>query len=45
MEGSNNKADLEDKKTIFLSTESVAPCDMNDPKKNCNDKLQEIDSP
>ena len=46
MEGSNSKADFEDKKTTFFSTELVAPCDMNDPDKNYfNDKLQEIDSP
>ena len=46
MEGSNSKADFEDKKTTFFSNESVASCDMNDPDKNYfNDKLQEIDSP
>ena len=33
MEGSNSKADFEDKMTTFFSTESVAPCDMNDPDK------------
>ena len=45
MEGSDSKADFEDKKTTFFSTESVAPCDMNDPDKNYfNDKFQEIDS-
>ena len=46
MEGSNSKADFEDKKTTFFSSDSVSPCDMNDLDKNhCNDKLQEIDSP
>ena len=46
IEGSNSKADFEDKKNTFFSTESVAPCDMNDPDNNYfNDKLQEIDSP
>ena len=46
MEGSNSKADFEDKRTTFFSTESVAPCDMNDLDKNYfNDKLEEIDSP
>ena len=45
MEGSNNKADIKDKKTTFFSTGSVAPCDINYPDKNCfNGKLQEIDS-
>ena len=46
MKGSNSKADFEDKRTTFFSTESVEPCDMNDLDKNYfNDKLQEIDSP
>ena len=46
VEGSNSKADFEDKKITFFLTESVAPCDMNDPDNNYfNDKLQEIDSP
>ena len=45
MEGSNNKADIKDKKTSFFSTGSVAPCNKNYPDKNCfNGKLQEIDS-
>ena len=30
MEGSNSKADFEDKRTTFFSTESIASCDMND---------------
>ena len=46
MEGSNSKADFEEKISLFFSTDSVAPCDMNDPDKNYfNDKLQEIDFP
>ena len=46
IEGSNTKADSEDKKTTFSSTESVVLCDMNKSDKNYfNDKLQEIDSP
>ena len=46
MEGSNSKADFEDKRKTFFSTESVEPCDMNDLDKNYfNDKLQEIYSP
>ena len=44
IEGSNGKVDFEDKKIIFFSTESVVPCDVNDPGKNYfNDKLQEIE--
>ena len=40
MEGSNSKGNFEDKKTTFFSTESVTPCNMNDPDKNYfNDKL------
>ena len=46
MEGSNSKGNFEDKKTTFFSTESVTPCNMNDPDKNYfNDKLQETDFP
>ena len=46
MEGSNSKANFEDKKTTFCSTESVTSCNMNDPDKNYfNDKLQETDFP
>ena len=46
MKCSNSKADFENKKTTFSSTESVASYDMNNPDKNYfNDKLQEIDSP
>ena len=46
MECSNCKADFENKKTTFFSTESAAPCGMHDPEKNYfSAKLQEIDSP
>ena len=46
MEISNTKADFEDKNTTFLSTELVAPSDINDSEKNYfNDNLQEVDSP
>ena len=46
IEGSNSKADFEDTKTTFSSTESVVLCDMNKSDKNYfNDKRQEIDSP
>ena len=46
IEGSNSKADSEDKKTTFSSTESIVLCDMHKSDKNYfNDKLQEIDSP
>ena len=34
MEGSNSKADFEDKKNNFFSSDSVSPCDMNDVDKN-----------
>ena len=45
MEGSNTKPDFKDKKTTFLSTESVVPCGMNDPDKNYfNNSLQNTDS-
>ena len=46
IEGSNSKANSEDKKTTFSSTESIVLCDMHKSDKNYfNDKLQEIDSP
>ena len=46
MESSNCKADLENKKITFFSTESAAPSDMHDPDKNYfSAKLQETDSP
>ena len=34
IEGSNSKADFEDTKTTFSSTESVVLCDMNKSDKN-----------
>ena len=34
MEGSNSKADFEDKKTKIFSTESNTPCDIRNPDRN-----------